>query len=171
MNKQLITFIIILWVLLLCYKSKREKFTEIRGFAGYSKPRTDVVIDDQSDIDMSKFVEQTASITRDLIQELVKPVHAKVEQDTDLCVYPVETNQVKHYVDDTGRNLYIVKFMFTTTKGFVFGLSVDAHILDGKVVGLVTQPMHTSDKIKPYTEEDFPFLAYEDIKKSNVPLW
>ena len=161
----LIAVLVITFIIVISMKRGREEYTQtLRGMAGYTKPVTDLNIDDNPDIDLSGFSQEKPFMaTRDLINRLLKQVHEFINTTTGLCVYPIETNKIEKYTDEDGRVLYKCRFMFTTTKGFVFGIGVEADFIDDKLVSTRTQPLHTDDDIKPYTEVYYPFAAYQTL--------
>jgi hypothetical protein len=136
--------ILLLSLIVVAVTCQREKFTEIFGFAGYSKPIVNPVSINTStvSIDLSQYDKEVASVTQDEMQKMVQIVQTAVNKDTGLCTYIINTDDVKQYVaKKDGKILYRVRFMFMVTTGFAFGFGVQADILDGVVINMNTQKL------------------------------
>jgi len=134
----LLLLLVLVW--LLSGGNTKETFIELFGFSGYKKPK-DVDLNIQHP-ELSGYTQSTTPITPDEIQSIVIPSQDFFNKKTGLCVYAVETNDVKKYVNKDGSTLYVVRFMFTVTNtGFPYGIGATFHVLDSKVVGAVTQQM------------------------------
>lgn len=153
----LLFLLLIVW--LLSGGTTSEGFIEMFGFSGYKKPK-DVDLNIQHP-ELSGYTQSTSPITPDEIQSIVIPSQDFFKKKTGLCVYAVETNDVKKYVNSEGSTLYVARIMFTVTNtGFPYGLGVTFHVLDSKVVGAVTQQM--GGGFKPAGEEPS-YLSYDQI--------
>jgi len=158
------TTALILLALVIVLSSQSEKFTEVFGFAGYTKPIANPVTlgggADALSIDLSQYDKVIAAITPDDMQTMVQLVQTAVNKDTGLCTYIINTDDVKHYVHkQDGTNLYRVRFMFMVTTGFAFGFGVQADILDDVVVNMNTQ------QISEYSQagDNDTFKSYSNI--------
>lgn len=154
--------------LLLVLATSKEKFTEIFGFSGYSKPILNVSINEKlnSSIDVSNYEEKAALIGNDLLQELLFTVQRHLKMPT----YAVETNTIRKFVDktDPSKIIYRCRFMFIYTKGFPFGFGVSADILmtpKPTIVAITTQPQsdQTYSPVEPFTEGEDNFVNYNEV--------
>lgn len=154
--------------LLLVLATSKEKFTEIFGFSGYSKPILNVSINEKlnSSIDVSNYEEKAALIDNDLLQELLFTVQRHLKMPT----YAVETNTIRKFVDktDPSKIIYRCRFMFIYTKGFPFGFGVSADILmtpKPTIVAITTQPQsdQTYSPVEPFTEGEDNFVNYNEV--------
>jgi hypothetical protein len=154
--------------ILLVLATSKEKFTEIFGFSGYSKPILNVSINEKlnSSIDISNYEEKAALIGNDLLQELLFTVQRHLKMPT----YAVETNSIKKFVDktDPSKIIYRCRFMFIYTKGFPFGFGVSADILmtpKPTIVAITTQPQsdQTYSPVEPFTEGEDNFVNYNEV--------
>ena len=154
--------------LLLVLATSKEKFTEIFGFSGYSKPILNVSINEtlNNSIDVSNYEEKAALIDNDLLQELLFTVQRHLKMPT----YAVETNSIKKFVDktDPSKIIYRCRFMFIYTKGFPFGFGVSADILmtpKPTIVAITTQPQsdQTYSPVEPFTEGEDNFVNYNEV--------
>jgi len=154
----LVFVLLLLFVFLLSVGTTSENFVEIFGFSGYKKPK-DVDLNIQAP-ELSGFVESTGPLTPDEIQSVVIPCQDYFKTKTGLCVYAIETNNIKKYTKE-GSVLYVVRFMFTVTNsGFPYGIGATFHVLDSRVVGAVTQQM--GGGFKPAGSEPT-YVSYEQI--------
>ena len=155
--------------LLLILATSKEKFTEIFGFSGYSKPILNVSINEKlnSSIDVSNYEEKAALIDNDTLQTLLFTVQSKLK----LPSYAVETNSIKKFVDktDPSKIIYRCRFMFVYTKGFPFGFGVSADIMMSPkptIVAMTTQPQseQTYSPVEPFHEDIHDnFVNYNEI--------
>ena len=161
--------LLILILVITITTSQREKFTEIFGFAGYTKPVVNPVVINQAptvSIDLSQYNEEVAAITPDQMQTMVHLVQTAVNKDTGLCTYIINTDEVKKYIHiKDGKILYRVRFMFMVNTGFAFGFGVQADILDDVIIGLKTQ------KLADYSQagDGDVFQSYSTISDGNTP--
>ena len=136
----LVLLLLLLAVWLLSGGKTYENFIEMFGFSGYKKPK-DIDLNIQAP-ELSGFTQSTGAVSRDEIENIVLPCQQFFTDKTGLCVYAIETNNLKKYTNTEGSVLYVVRFMFTATNtGFPYGVGATFHVLDGKVVGAVTQQM------------------------------
>ena len=147
-------YVILILACLLCMymSSKQENFTEVFGFAGYKKPITNIDINyNASGIDVSKFQETTDGVTRDEINDCLKISEKFIgSRQSDLCVYPIETNKIMKYTGENDSILYRCRFMYTVTnQNFPFGFGASVDILNGSVVSFNTQTEKPNNDIKP----------------------
>lgn len=160
----IVAALIVAVILLLCF-TKREKFVEMFGFSGYTKPTLDVGINYGSSV-ADTFVLQKGAITPDMIQKAVLPTQAFVKEKTGLCVRVIETNKFERYLNEKNQELFKCRFMMTTTSvGFPFGLGIQVEVLNGKVVSAQTQPLKAEVSFKPYQAELGEFTSYNEILK------
>ena len=153
----LLLLLVLVW--LLSGGNTKETFVELFGFSGYKKPK-DVDLNIQHP-ELSGYTQSTTPITPDEIQSIVIPSQDFFNKKTGLCVYAVEPNDVKKYVNKDGSTLYVVRFMFTVTStGFPYGIGATFHVLDSKVVGAVTQQM--GGGFKPAGDGPS-YLSYDQI--------
>ena len=156
----MILFLLLLvFVLLLSGGTVSEKFVEVFGFSGYNKPK-EVDLNIQSP-ELSGYTQSGSQITPDEIQSVVIPSQKFFNDKTGLCVYAVETNDIKKYTNKEGSVLYVVRFTFVVTNtGFPYGVGATFHVLDSRVVGATTQQM--GGGFQPAGNELI-YLPYEQI--------
>jgi len=160
--------ILIIALIFFCI-TRKEKFSEIFASAGYSKPITDININENNinSIDISSYEEKAALISNDLLQELLFTVQKQMKLPT----YGIETGDIKKFVNktDPSKIIYRCRFMFLYTKGFPFGFGVTADIMMAPkptIIAMTTQPQsnQTEQNIKPFTEECHDnFVNYNEI--------
>lgn len=169
------TLVLLGVITFLCFASSKEKFTEIFGLSGYSKPILHVNMNKElSGIDYSDYKETQALVTPDVLQELIFTVQRYMESQGMEWTYAIETSDVKKFVDktDSSKIVYKCRFMFMYTKGFPFGFGVTADIMMAPkpvIVGIQTQPMaeQTKQPIKPFNADLHDnFVNYQQIVKS-----
>jgi hypothetical protein len=150
---QTLYIVLILACLLCVYKStKKENFTELFGFAGYKKPITNIDINyTSSGYDISKFQETTDGVTRDEINDCLKISEKFIRnRQSDLCVYPIETNKIMKYTGANDSIMFRCRFMYTVTnQNFPFGFGASVDILNGSVVAFHTQTKTPNNSIGP----------------------
>jgi len=155
----IVLLLLLLAVWLLSGGKIYENFVEVFGFSGYKKPK-DIDLNIQAP-ELSGFTQSNGVVSKDEIQTIVLPCQKFFTDKTGLCVYAIETNDLKKYTNEEGSVLYVVRFMFTVTStGFPYGLGATFHVLDGKVVGAVTQQM--GGGFKPVGSQQT-FLSYDQI--------
>ena len=175
MNKLLLTVILLVIVLLLT--TKREPFTEIFGFSGYTKPTGSVKLDDARP-DLTGYSQAEANIKNDLMEDFVLQANREISKRTGLCTYIIETTAVKRYVNnENDKEIYECMFMTVKNKGFAFGFSVVAsyEVVDGiaTLVSLRSQPLdvQTVSDVTPFVESNGgqEFVKYDLVKEKAVP--
>tara|TARA_R110002073_G_scaffold59781_9_gene150304 strand:+ start:3274 stop:3801 length:528 start_codon:yes stop_codon:yes gene_type:complete len=160
--------LVVLVALLLFIMTNREPFVEVMGFAGY-KPPSRITADKK--FDYNGYTEEVAVVTATEINEMINLVKDYFKE----CLYPLETNSIKKFTKSNADGVdssvaYRCSFTFMTTRGFVYGLSVQADIVDGKLVGVQTQQMTADGAIKPYSDDiASDFTEFEMITKKNMP--
>lgn len=173
MNKDI--FVVLGVVALLYLATSKEKFTEVFGLAGYSKPIVDVKINKElSGIDYSEYEESEVQVTPDTLQALIFTVQRYMESQGMEWTYAIETNNVKKFINktDPSKIVYKCRFMFMYTKGFPFGFGVTADIMMAPkptIIGIQTQPMadQTKQSISPFNADLHDnFVNYQQIVKS-----
>lgn len=171
-----IVLLVLIALMLLLMSTRKEMF----GYAGYSDPITQVVIDDPS-FDTKEYIESTdVSVGNDLIQELVFATNRYVAEKTGLCTYVIETTSIKKFVHkENKKELYRCMFMLMKQHGFAFGFAVTADISvnpDGtvQVVSARTQPINVAPPTdqSPFQSdiEGHVFTDYDLFKKSELEL-
>ena len=155
--------------------TSKEKFTEIFGLSGYSKPILNVNINKElSGIDYSDYTPKKVFVTPDILQELVFTVQRYLESQGMDWTYAIETNNIELFENktDPSKIVYKCRFMFMYTKGFPFGFGVTADIMMSPkptIVGFRTQPMdnQTKQPIKPFDADRHDnFVNYQQVVKS-----
>jgi len=173
MNKDILVVLGVVAILYLA--TSKEKFTEIFGMSGYSKPILDVNINKElSGIEYSQYDEKQAQVTPSVLQELVFTVQRYLESQGMDWTYAIETSDIKKFVNktDPSKIVYKCRFMFMYTKGFPFGFGVSADIMMAPkptIVGIQTQPMdnQTKQTIKPFNADLHDnYVNYQQIVKS-----
>ena len=140
--------------------NRKEKFVEMFGFSGYTKPK-DADLNVRAP-DLSGFVQSGGSITPDEIQSVVLPCQKYFGDKTGVCVYAIETSDIKKYTKEAD-TLYVVRFMFTVTNsGFPYGVGATFHVLNGGVVGAITQQQMDTE-MGAYNPQDSQYLSYDTI--------
>lgn len=154
--------------------------TEMFGYAGYSDPIMQVVINDPV-ADTKEYMETTFDdISPDTVQDLVFATNKYVSDKTGLCTYVIETTSMKKYIHkESKKELYRCMFMLMKQHGFAFGFAVTADIQanpDGtmKVLGARTQPI---DVMPPTDRTPFEsdiegqeFVDYDVFRESELEL-
>ena len=168
--------LILLIVFMLFTMSRTEKF----GYAGYSDPIMQVVINDPITDTKEYTVSAYDDLTPDTVQKLVFATNEYVSEKTGLCTYVIETTSMKKYVHkETKKELYRCMFMLMKQHGFAFGFAVTADVQvnpDGtvKVLSARTQPMDVMPPINtsPFESdiEGHVFTDYDVFKKSELEL-
>ena len=174
MNKLLLTVILLVIVLLLT--TKREPFSEIFGFSGYTKPVVSVKFDDARP-DLTGYTQAEANITNDMMQDFVLQANQEISKRTGLCTYIIETTAVKRYVGDEGKEIYECMFMVVKNSGFAYGFSVVAsfEVVGGevKLLSLRSQPLdvQTIGDVTPFVDSQAgqEFIKYHLVKEKVVP--
>ena len=171
-----VVLLVLIVFMLLLMSSRREMF----GYAGYSDPVKQVVIDDPL-FDTKEYTESyDVNVDNDLMQKLVFATNRYVADKTGLCTYVIETTSLKKFTHNkTKKDLYRCMFMLMKQHGFAFGFAVTSDIMvnpDGtvQVVSARTQPIN----VQPPTDqspfdsdiEGHAFVDYELFKKSELEL-
>jgi hypothetical protein len=168
-----LTIILIAIVLLLTMR--REPFTEVFGFSGYTTPTGSIRLDDIRP-DLSGYTQAEADINNDLMEEFVLQANREISKRTGLCTYIIETTAVKKFVKDD-KAVYECMFMTVKNSGFAFGFSVVAsyEVVDGiaTLVSLRSQPLdvQTVANVTPFTESrgGQDFVKFDLVKDAAVP--
>ena len=168
-----LTIILIAIVLLLTMR--REPFTEVFGFSGYTTPTGSIRLDDIRP-DLSGYTQAEADINNDLMEEFVLQANREISKRTGLCTYIIETTAVKKFVKDD-KAVYECMFMTVKNSGFSFGFSVVAsyEVVDGiaTLVSLRSQPLdvQTVANVTPFTESrgGQDFVKFDLVKDAAVP--
>jgi hypothetical protein len=113
---------IILIAIVLLITVRREPFTEIFGFSGYTKPTGSIRLDDAKP-NLSGYTQAEADISNDMMEEFVLQANQEIAKRTGLCTYIIETTAVKKFVNND-KVIYEVMFMTVKNNGFAFGFSV-----------------------------------------------
>lgn len=171
--------IIVLLILILFVLFTMSR-TEMFGYAGYTKPINQVVMDDPP-FDTREYVESTdLSINNDVMQELVLATNKHVAEKTGICTYVIETTSVKKFIHKKNeKDVYRCMFMLMKQHGFSFGFAVTVDIAvnpDGtvQVLSARTQPI---DVVPPTDTSPFDsgteghvFVDYDLFRKSELEL-
>ena len=168
-----ITIILILLVLLIT--TRREPFTEMFGFSGYTKVSDPIRFNDPRP-DLSAYQRAEASVNNDTMQKFVLQTNEEIQKRTGLCTYIIETTSLARYKKEDS-DLYECVFMAVKNSGFAFGFSVAALFeLSGddiKLVSLRSQPFSsdTPSDVTPFVESrgGQDFVKYELVKEAAVP--
>jgi len=174
MNKLLLTVILLVIVLLLT--TKREPFTEIFGFSGYTKPTGSVKLDDARP-DLTGYTQAEANVDNTMMQDFVLQANQEISKRTGLCTYIIETTAVKRYVGGEGKEIYECMFMVVKNSGFAYGFSVVAsfEVVGGevKLLSLRSQPLdvQTVADVTPFVDGQAgqEFVKYDLVKEKAVP--
>lgn len=170
----------VLLILLIVFMLFTMSRTETFGYAGYSDPIMQVVINDPI-TDTKEYMESTYdNITPDIVQKLVFATNKYVADKTGLCTYVIETTSMKKYVHrENKKEFYRCMFMLMKQHGFAFGFAVTADIQanpDGamKVLSVRTQPINVMPPTdtSPFDSniEGHVFVDYDVFKKSELEL-
>jgi hypothetical protein len=166
---------IILIAIVLLITVRREPFTEIFGFSGYTKPTGSIRLDDAKP-NLSGYTQAEADIDNDMMEEFVLQANQEIAKRTGLCTYIIETTAVKKFVNND-KVIYEVMFMTVKNNGFAFGFSVVAsyEVVNGqvKLVSLRSQPLdvQTVSDVTPFVESrgGQDFVKYDLVKEAAVP--
>mgnify|MGYP005625750645 FL=1 len=169
----LLAFILILIVFLLT--TNMEMFTETFGLSGYTKPVSQVKLNDPRP-NLDGFEEFEVSLDNDAMEDFVLKANKEIADRTGVCTYIIETTAVKGYKKDSDE-VYELMFMVMKQGGFSFGFSVVAsfEVKNGKsrVISLRTQPIgvEAPGSISAFTEGSAgkEFVKYELVKEAAVP--
>ena len=169
----LLAFILILIVLLLT--TNMEMFTETFGLSGYTKPVSQVKLNDPRP-NLDGFEELEVSLDNDAMEDFVLKANKEIADRMGVCTYIIETTAVKGYKKDSDE-VYELMFMVMKQGGFSFGFSVVAsfEVKNGKsrVISLRTQPIgvEAPGSIGAFTEGSAgkEFVKYELVKEAAVP--
>jgi len=170
-------FVLLFLILFVLFTMSR---TEMFGYAGYTKPINQIVINDPP-FDTREYVESTdVSINNDLMEQLVLATNKHVADKTGLCTYIIETTSLKKFVHkENKKEMYRCMFMLMKQHGFSFGFAVTVDIAvnpDGtvQVLSARTQPI---DVIPPSDTSPFDsgirgydFVDYDLFRKSELEL-
>lgn len=169
--------IALLLIVVLLLTVRRESYSEVFGFSGWSKPNEGVILDDPVDNILSyRAIE--AKVDNDTIEKLVLATNKAIKAKTGVCNYIIETTSIKKFVSLTsGNEFYRAMFMAVKNHGFAFGfaVTVDAEIVDNvvKIKSLRTQPIDADipNDIKPFTDGEAgqDFVDYKIVKEKAVP--
>ena len=168
-----ITIILILLVLLIT--TRREPFTEIFGFSGYTEVSDPIRFNDPRP-DLSTYQRTEANVNNDTMQKFVLRTNEEIQKRTGLCTYIIETTSLARYTKD-GSDLYECVFMAVKNSGFAFGFSVAASFEvsgdDVNLVSLRSQPFGSDapSDVTPFVQSrgGQDFVKYELVKKAAVP--
>jgi hypothetical protein len=169
--------IVILLLIVLLLTTKREPFTEIFGFSGYTKHVNNIVLNDERP-NLSGYVQAEADVDNDLMQEFVLQANKEIFKRTNICTYIVETTSIKKYVNsENGKHIYECMFMVVKDSGFAYGFSVSAtyKFENGKVelTSIRSQPLdvQTVSDVTPFIESvsGKDFVDYNLVKEAAVP--
>jgi 23S rRNA U2552 (ribose-2'-O)-methylase RlmE/FtsJ len=172
----IVLLVLLIALMMLLMTSRKEMF----GYAGYSDPVVQVVIDDPV-FDTKEYTESTdVSVTNDLMQELVLATNEYVAKKTGLCTYVIETTSIKKFTHkEHGKDLYRCMFMLMKQHGFVFGfaVTVDIFVTPGGLVQVVSARTQPIDVVPPTDQSPFQsdieghvFTDYDLFKKSELDL-
>jgi hypothetical protein len=169
--------IALLLIVVLLLTVRRESYSEIFGFSGWSKPNEGVILDDPVE-DISKYRVVDTKIDNDTIERLVLATNKAIKQKTGVCNYIIETTSIKKFVERSGdKQFYRAMFMAVKNNGFAFGfaVTVDAEIVGDVVTikSLRTQPIDADipNDIKPFTDGEAgqDFIEYKLVKEKAMP--
>jgi len=163
----MLLLLVILGLLALLMFTKKEKFVELFGFSGYTKPHLDFEIDYASGQVGEGWVLQTAAVTPDMISAAVVPTQDLVKRESGICGRVIETNRYQRFTNEKGQERVKARFMLTTTNvGFPFGFGIEIDMVDGKIVKAQTQPMDAKVSYTPYRKSIAgEFTSYNEILK------
>ena len=169
--------IALLLIVVLLLTVRRESYSEVFGFSGWSKPNEGVILDDPVE-DISKYRMVEAKIHNDTIERIVLATNAAIKTKTGICNYIIETTSIKKFVERSGtKEFYRAMFMAVKSNGFAFGfaVTVDVEIVGGvvNVKSLRTQPIDADipNDITPFTDGEAgqDFVDYKLVKEKAVP--
>jgi hypothetical protein len=173
--KVLIFILLVIVVIALTTQQPTEKYTELFGFNGYTKPVNQVVLKDPK-FDTSSYAEAEAVVNHDLMEKLVLATNKEITKRTDDCSYIIETTAVKKFVQDGKPDVYKCMFMCVRAKGFAFGFSVVSTLSvkgdDVRVLSLRTQPLDVDapSSVAPYVQDVAKeFLDFNIVKEKAAP--
>jgi len=173
--KVLYLILLVIVVIALTTQQPTEKYTELFGFNGYTKPVNQVVLKDPK-FDTSSYAEAEAVVNHDLMEKLVLTTNKEITKRTDDCSYIIETTAVKKFVQEGKPDVYKCMFMCVRAKGFAFGFSVVSTLSvkgdDVRVLSLRTQPLDVEgpEDVNPYVQDVAKeFLDYDIVKTKSTP--
>lgn len=155
---------------------RREPFTEVFGFSGYTKPSEGIFISDPIE-NLSTYTPVEAKIDHDTMEKLILATNKAISDKAGVCNYIIETTSLKKFVGK-GNDVYRVMFMAVKNHGFAYGfaVTVDAMIdKSGNVIikSLRTQPIDADipNDIKAFTNDEAgqEFIEYKLVKDAAVP--
>lgn len=168
----LLTVALIVVVLLL---ARREPFTEVFGFSGYTKPTGSVRFDDPKP-NLIGYVQAEAKVSHDMIEKFVTLANKEIETRSGLCTYIIETPAVKKYTNGLN-TIYDCVFMAVKNSGFAYGFSVTASFeVKGdnvRLISLRSQPLavQTPQDVDPFVKgkSAMEFVDYDLVKEKSMP--
>ena len=169
--------IALLLIVVLLLTVRRESYSEIFGFSGWSKPNEGIILDDPVE-DISKYRVMDTKIDNDTIERLVLATNKAIKQKTGVCNYIIETTSIKKFVERSGdKQFYRAMFMAVKNNGFAFGfaVTVDAEIVGDVITikSLRTQPIDADipNDIKQLTDGEAgqDFIEYKLVKEKAMP--
>jgi len=173
MNK--ILLVILLLGVVYYITVRREPFTEVFGFSGYTKPSEGIFISEPIE-NISAYTPVEAKVDHDTMEKLILAANKAISDKAGVCNYIIETTSLKKFTD--GKNdLYRVMFMAVKNHGFAYGfaVTVDATVQNGNVIikSLRTQPIDADipNDIKAFTDGEAgqEFVEYKLVKDAAIP--
>jgi predicted Co/Zn/Cd cation transporter (cation efflux family) len=109
-----------------------------------------------------KNLKSIAVASPDDIQKMIEMTQSALTKKLDACAHCIEVSSL-----NLVGNVYQVSFMFVVTKGFPYGIAVNATIQKdvSKVISLELQSTTTIDQVEKYNE----FVSGSEITESSVP--
>ena len=169
--------IALLLIVVLMLTIRREPYSEVFGFSGWTKPNEGIILDDPVD-NIRSYQTSETKVDNDTIERLVLATNKAIKEKTGVCNYIIETTSIKKFINITsGNEFYRAMFMAVKNHGFAFGfaVTVDAEINDDvvKIRSLRTQPIDADipNDIKPFTDGEAgqDFVEYKLVKEKATP--
>jgi hypothetical protein len=155
--------------------TRRESFTEIFGFSGYSKPVDYIRLNDPRP-DLKGYTEVEVSVNHDMIETFVIQANDEISKRIGTPTYIIETTKIMKH---TGKedDIYDCVFMVMKKNGFSYGFSVVASFtVKGdavKLISLRSQPLESKQPsdIRAFTDGSpgKEFLDFNIVEKFAVP--
>ena len=109
---------------------------------------------------VSGYTVWTGGLSNDDIQTAINATAAYLSEE--ICVYGIETTNIKKYISDGGSIRYVCSFMFTSknTGGYPYVFKVDSVVDDGKATSVIRE---TDERLPE--DPALSYLPYSEIKE------
>ncbi len=168
-------YMILLLILLVILLTRREPFTEIFGFSGYTKPVDYIRLNDPRP-NLTGYKEVEASVNHDMMDIFTIQANNEISKRIGTPTYIIETAKIKKY-NGQENDIYECAFMVMKKGGFSYGFSIVASFeVKGdttKLTSLRSQPIDSEElnDVKAFTDGSpgQEFIKFELVKEVATP--